>query len=176
MDLKSVVQVGIAERSIGLRECTNICFNLLQRAKQKILVGVEDGNKCPNGYNKGKRAWRIKYAVTKDEMTFLYFLNNNEYIKTWNWMKNGTSLYHSTFRIAAILIDVATHKICVNMSCLNVEFIPKATNMATMQNWSFKSMFCAIQFMNNFTSYQQWKHQYIWGYKIGHEYLIKNWR
>jgi len=82
MDLKSVVQVGIAERSICLRECTNIGFNLLQRARQKIMVGVEDGNKCPNGYNKRKRAWRIKYAVTKDEMAFLYFRNKNQWIKT----------------------------------------------------------------------------------------------
>jgi len=52
MDLKSVVQVGIAERSIRLRECPYIGFNLLQAARQKILVGVEDGNKCPKGYNK----------------------------------------------------------------------------------------------------------------------------
>jgi hypothetical protein len=60
------------------------------------------------------------------------------------------------------------------MSYLNVECIPKATSMATMQNWRFKRMFCAIEFINNFKSYQQWKHQYIWGYKIGHGYLIKN--
>ena len=90
------------------------------------------------------------------------------------WDENGASLYHSTFRIAAILVDVATQKICNNMSCLKVEGIPKAINMATMQNWSFKRMFCAIEFMNNSKSYQQWKHQYIWGYKIGHEYLINN--
>ena len=95
---------------------------------------------------------------------------NVEFDEKW------TSFYHSTFRIAAIFVDVAIHKIYNNMSYLNVKCVPKAINMATMQNWSFKRMFCAIQFMNNFKSYQQWKHQYtcIWGYKIGHEYLIKN--
>jgi hypothetical protein len=51
MDLKSVVQVGISERSRCLRECTNIGSNLLQKARQKILVGVVDSNKCPKGYN-----------------------------------------------------------------------------------------------------------------------------
>jgi hypothetical protein len=70
------------------------------------------------------------------------------------WDEKWTSFYHSTFRIAAILVDVAIHKTCNNMSYLNVECEPKATNMATIQNWSFKIMFCAIQFTNNFKSYQ----------------------